>query len=564
MNHINQNHQVGKAPFGTVRRSVLGAFLLLFFLYACKPEETVDPETRLFRPVLAKPLSATLNTVIVNMANMKAATKYSIEVSRDTFKTADYKFDVDTNLFVIDSKLLKGENLLWNTNYQIKATARAANATFDSKASDLGGVRTEKFPSILKAPTSADLLDAIVRVTWNVSGLPVTKIKVFAITDLKLAKSLAEYDVTAAEQKAGLKIISKLSPSTTYQIAIYSDAVLRGWENFTTIPSGVNLASPNVINLSESDNVNALQTAFTDAKEGSIIVLKKGNTYNAPVSATISKSVTITSAYGFGEQKAKILTTSNLIIADNSNIDYIRFIDVEVQGSDIAASYVFNPNQAGTVNIKELSFDNCVLNNMRGVLRIRNKTYITNYTIKNSIVHRIGNYGLLTADTDGAAGAAIENITFTNSTFSKINVFLTSRQNSKTVTISDCTLNELATNNGSLFTWRGAAGLNNVTDGITIKNSIFGPAWDEAKTKVLTVRGKSSGLASTGFTVLNTYATSDFAFVAGTEIGGFPSNTYAKTSDNLWVDAYNALNFNFKDATFAGRKDSGDPRWRVK
>ncbi len=97
----------------------------LVAFFACKPEEEITAETRLFRPVLNKELSAKNNTIIVNMGNIKAATGYTVEVSRDTFKTTDYTFKVDTNYVIVDETLLKGESLYWNTTYQVRAKAHA-------------------------------------------------------------------------------------------------------------------------------------------------------------------------------------------------------------------------------------------------------------------------------------------------------------------------------------------------------------------------------------------------------------------------------------------------------
>lgn len=548
-----------------IKQSIMLAILALGFMFACKPEEEITAETRLFRPVLNKDLSAKNNTIIVNMANIKAAVGYTVEVSRDTFKTVDYKVDVDTNYVVLDQTLLKGESLFWNTQYQVRATAHAANTQYDSKVSDLGGVRTEKFPTIMITPTASDVIDVAARVRWATGSTVITKVKVFAKTDLKLATPLASYDVTDAEQKAGFKIINKLVPLTTYQLAIYSaDGAIKGWDNYTTIQRAVDTTQPNVIDLSENDDPTALNTALANVVEGGIIVLKKGATYVMPTNS-FTKSVTITSAYGFGDQKTIITTSGGGNIGTGANIAYLRFSNIEFIGADIAASYIFNPNISTTTTIGELSFDNCVISNMRGVLRIRAKVFITNYIIKNSIVHQIGNYGVLTTDTDGDAQAAVDNILFQTSTFSKINIFLVSRQNSKSVVIEDCTLSEIATNQGSLFQWRGTAGVrSNVTGGIRINNCIFGHAWDQAGTSLLTVRGKSAGLEATTFTVLNTYTTSDFGYVIGTEIPGLPSNAYTKKATDLWVSPYSGLNFNFKDTAFSGRRDSGDPRWRVK
>ena len=536
----------------------------LVAFFACKPEEEITAETRLFRPVLNKELSAKNNTIIVNMGNIKAATGYTVEVSRDTFKTTDYTFKVDTNYVIVDETLLKGESLYWNTTYQVRAIAHAAKVELDSKVSDLGSVKTEKFPSIMATPTAADVIDVAARIRWTTGGVSVAKVKVFAKTDLKLATPLAQYNVSEADQKAGSTIVSKLNPLTTYQLAIYAaDGTIKGWDNFTTISRAVDTSSPNVIDLSENDDPTALNTALLNVVEGGIIVLKKGATYTMPVN-NFAKSVTITSAYGFGEQKTIITTSGGGNIATGVTLDYIRFSNIEFIGADIGGSYIFNPNIATLTTVKELSLDNCIASNMRGLLRIRGKFFATNFIIKNSIIHQIGTYGVLTTDTDGASNAAVDNIIFQKSTFSKINIFLTSRQNSNSVLIEDCTLSEVATNSGSLFNWRGAAGLRNVTNGIKISNCIWGHAWDQAGTAVLAVRGKSAGLDLTNITVLNTYTTGDFSYVAGTEISGLPSFTYTKKASELWVSPYTGLNFNFKDTSFPGRKDTGDPRWRVK
>ena len=159
----------------------------------------------------------------------------------------------------------------------------------------------------------------------------------------------------------------------------------------------------------------------------------------------------------------------------------------------------------------------------------------------------------------------MDNLVIKNSTLSKIKAFLTSRTNSQSILIDACTINEFALPDGIVFRWRGAVGtLSNVLNGITITNTIWGPAWDEAKTGKLTVRGIYAGLEATNWTMTNTYATSDFAFTPGSEIPGFPPLAYSKKSSDLWVDAYNGLDFNFKDAGFSGKTNCGDPRWRVK
>lgn len=532
-------------------------------LAACEKEVTYE-KTRLFRPVLNEELKAVGNSIIVNMGNIKEAVSYTIELSRDTFATIDYTIQADTNYVVIDDALLNGDPLFWNTLYQVRVTAHAADPQYDSKVSDLGNVRTERFPSILNIPEPADVIDVAARVSWQVAGAAVTKIRTFTTSDLKLTTPLAEFDVDAAAQANGEFIVTGLDPETAYQIAIYSGTTLRGWETYLTLERAVDPNDPNVIDLSTSEDPDAVVNAVTTATDGQIILVKKGFQYNLP-SAALDKSITIRGAYGFGTQKAILYTTGNWNVADGATVDHIRFIDLELRGEDIGGDYVFNPNNSNVTTINELTFDNCIINTFRGIIRIRSKVFLKKYTINNCIVHHIGGYGILTTDTDGDGNAAVDDIALTNSTFSKIHSFMTSRQNSQSILIDACTMSELADPDGIVFRWRGTAGLlSNVLNGITITNTVWGHAWDEGMTGNLAVRGIYAGLEATSFNIVNTYATSDFAFTAGSEIPGFPALTYNGTAANLWKDPYTGLDFNFKDSGFAGKYDSGDPRWRAK
>lgn len=536
---------------------------LVLVLAACEKEQTYE-KTRLFRPVLNEDLRAEGNTIIVNLAKIKEATSYTLQISRDTFLTIDYTVESDTNYVELNSEVLNGDELLWNTLYQVQVTAHAADPAYDSKVSDLGSVRTERFPSILHIPGPDDVIDVAARVSWEVAGAAVTKIKTFLPSDLQLNTPLATFDVDAGAQAAGEFIVTGLDPETGYQIAIYSGETLRGWETYTTLAQAVDPNDPNVINLSDSEDPDAVVNAIPGAMDGQIILLKKGVQYNLP-SDPLDKSITITAAYGFGSQKAILFTTGNWNIADGASIDHVRFIDVELRGEDIGGDYVFNPNTTNVTSVNELSFDNCIIGTFRGIIRIRGKMFVKNYTINNSIVHHIGGYGVLTTDTDGADNAAFDNITLTNSTFTKINSFMTSRQNAQSLVIDACTMSELASPDGIVFRWRGNAGeFSNVLNGISITNTIWGHAWDEGASGNLAVRGIYAGLEATSFNIVNTYATGDFAFTAGSEIPGFPSITYGGSAAQLWVDPYDTMDFNIKDSGFAGKYDAGDPRWRVK
>lgn len=536
-------------------------FILIggILLNACQKDDDGFERTRLFRPVLNEPLSSMENTIIVNMAKLREASSYTLEVSRDTFRNIEYTVVSDTNYVVINRELI-GEELFWNTLYQVRATAHAEDPQFDSKVADLGNVRTQRFPTILNVPKAFDVTDVAARVTWTRAGAPVTGIKVFAGNDLRLENPLFdEIPVSQEEQEEGEIIVEGLEPSTEYQIAIYSEDQLRGWVRYSTKVADIDPNAPGVIDIRDNESRDAVSNAVASAPDGAIILVKRGVTYDFPQD-NLDKSITIRAAYGFGEQKAMLFTTGNWDIANGSNINHIRFIGLELRGEDYTGDYVFNPNRSD-IYVGELLFDDTKITNFRGVMRIRGTIEVNDYVIRNSVVDSIGSYGLLTTDTNPSdpPTARVNNIRFVNSTFSKIQVGITSRNNSQSILIESCTFANFVSSGNYIFRYRGGDGNNNVLNGIEIRNSIFGHGWDESNGDNVAVRGMD-GLENTTFQFVNVYSTSDFEF-SGNEIPGFPVGNYSRTQDQLWVNPDNN-NFNFRDPGFPGRFDTGDPRWR--
>lgn len=539
--------------------------LALAVIIGCsKDEDPVFEKTRLFRPVLNEPLMALQNTIIVNMGNIREATSYTIDVSRDSFATIDYTLTSDTSYVIIGDGNLGGDNLFWNTTYQVRAQAHAADPQYDSRVAEFGSVRTQRFPSILNVPSAFDVTDMAARVTWLKAGAPVTRVKIFTPNDLQLANPLSEHNVSSEEDALGEKIVTGLDPESTYQIAIYSGAngeTLRGWIGYTTLPRGIRADDPGVTDLTMNEDPTALGLAVAAANDGDIILLKKGIVYDFP-GDNLAKSITIAGEMGFGPQKATMFTTGNWNIEGGASIDHIRFINMELRGEDPGGDYVFNPNNGDLTTVGELLFDDCIVTTFRGIIRIRGAVMIDKYTINNSIVHNIGGYGVFTTDTDGEGKAAIQNVTYTNTTFSKINTFITSRQNSSSITFDNCTFSEFTTTGGRFFRYRGSDGFNNVLNGVSITNCIFGHGWDEGESGAYDVQFIAQGLSGTSFNLSNNYGTEKFEMRAGTELAGFPGLRYNGSAEELWVDPYSGLDFTIKDGTFSGRLTSGDPRWR--
>ena len=535
--------------------------ILVGILSSCSKDEPVYEKTRLFRPVQNADLKATANVIIVNLAKIKEAISYKVEVSQDSFVTVLYTFVSDTNYILINQATV-GEELDYNSLYQVRVLANAASSEYNSKVALLGSVRTERFPSIQLLPRIFDVTDVKARARWTPSGAAISQVKTFAKDDKKLTKPLATYTVSAAENTSGEKIIDKLTPNTSYQVAIYSGNTIRGWVDYKTLVADVNPADPNVINLSESEDPSALASAVAAAADGNIILLKKGIRYDIPTDP-LNKSITIKGAYGLVPERTEVFSKGDWKVTPGAKINYIIFDNIDFIGLDMGAHYAFNISNSGTPTvIKDLKFLNCTIKNVRGIIRLRSTSFITNLTISNSIVYDIGNYGLFTCDSDGTDQAAIDNVLLENSTFYRMTIFVTSRQNCQSFIIKSCTFSEFTEQGQQTFRFRGAAGKSDIINGLTISGCIWGHGWDPAKTGGTLVSFSKDGLKNTTISVTNTWATSDFGVVAGTEMPGFPSLTYGKPAASLWVSPYMA-NFNIGDAGFTGKYDSGDPRWRT-
>ncbi|MBN1820343.1 MAG: DUF5123 domain-containing protein [Prolixibacteraceae bacterium] len=525
----------------------------LIVMIACNKEEDF-PRTRLFQPVLNEDLYSVDNTIIVNLGNMKEAQSYTIEVSRDSFLTTLYSFSSDTNLVVIDKNTV-GEDLLWFTVYQVQATAHADDALYDSKPSFLGSVRTAKFPSNMGTPTLFDILDTRARVFWTPAGASITSIKVFAGDDERLTNPLAEYELTVEEQAAHEKIVGGLTAATSYQIAIYSGETLRGWEIYNTREAFV--SGDNVLDLSGIDTVVNLAAVLPDVADGTIVILEGGKTYLAGGYA-FDKSISFVAGYSFTPSLPVIDCSTNFNLSDGANVDYVTFKDIHLTApGGFGSRYVFNIDQSGTMG--EIKFESCVIRTLRGICRMKGGDgTLDKYTFYDCRIDSIYGYALLSVDKNTWQ---CNDILLQNSTISKTQYFLVSRNNSNSVVIDGCTINEAPEKGRQLFRWR-ESGQDDVFNGVTITNTIIGHGWNMTGETDFAIDG-FDGMANTNWTIVNSYTTADFTYGVGKdEIPGLPVGNYSGTVEDLWVDPANA-DFNFKDTGFAGKGDSGDPRWRI-
>lgn len=524
--------------------------LCSIIIHSCEKEEETAMMHRLFQPVLKEDLYSRGNSIIVDFEKMKNTSGYLIEVSRDSFETTLYSFQVDTN-YVEINKDLTGEDLLWFTIYQVQATSISDDPQYNSYASLLGSVRTQKFPSNMVPPTQFDVLDTRARVNWIPSGAAITKVEVFAADDERLANPLSEFDVTSDDN--GSKIVSGLDPSTTYQIAIYSGSDIRGWEAYTTREPLV--SGDNVIDLTGNSGEVDLADALSGATDGGFVILEGGKTYLAG-GYQFDKSLTFMSGYSFTPALPIIDCSSNFNIVDGSNIGQILFKEIEFTAPlGFDSKMLMNIDQNGTID--EIKFESCHIHHLYGIARLAAGTGTLNkFTVTDCIIDSINGYGVFTGD---IATWACNDIVVENSTISRAIRFISLKSNVNSILVDGCSANECPKNGSILFYGNSGISANN----IQVNNSIWGHAWDVTGGENYALLGIQYQVTSAYWNAANTWVTGDLSLQYATlGIPGMPGPVYSGAANDLWVDPVNN-DFNFKDTGFAGKGDSGDPRWRI-
>jgi hypothetical protein len=248
--------------------------------------------------------------------------------------------------------------------------------------------------------------------------------------------------------------------------------------------------------------------------------------------------------------QAVINISSNFNITAGATIDSIAFKDVSLLTGDYQNKYVFNIDQS--CNIGKLIFESCRSEMVRGFVRIKAGTaIIDNFIINKCVIDSVRDYGVINVD---IATSKVNNIFIQKSTIYKAEKFITSKNNSNSITIENCTLNEVP-RGGNYFIDYSTSGTNNIAQPIVIKNCIIGIGKDNAGNRDVRGYRAASGVS---FDVSGTYATADYLSTNAT--GPLPNLIpYPKKSTELWKDPFNG-DFTIIDNSFP-KSSAGDPRW---
>lgn len=520
-------------------------------LVACNKTKDV-PEVNLPRMFTPTGIQITLAQTQVridwspSLFSQSKQVEYTVEVSRDSsFQAATaYSTTADTTFVIVtDSDITIRQRYF----ARVKANASGSTAASNWFVSN-GFTMTGEQIFIVPVP-EADIIDNAVILRWIITP---------GITKLVMTPqggSPFDIVITAGDNTAGFKLIQNLLPSTVYSAEIFEGTRSKGLLSFSTKAT---ITGASIIDLR---GITGRPSVLTDTlpiiPSGSIIILKRGQTYNITSATSLNKSMTILSGADFIPELATIFLGNNFNLTAGAAIDSLVFKDLNMFTDNYAAKYVFNINQVGTIG--KVKFENVFGNSFRGFFRMQTGgagTKVTDFIMKNCNIDSLRDFSLVNTNNSNT----VTNIDISNTTISNARKVIDHRSpGSNSIKFTNCTFYNLPGGGpagGGAFYFIDIDVQNSATP-VSITNCIFGKSWDDQGLGN-DVRGIRVGGATT-VSVSNSYQTSDFISTNATyQISGLLP--YAGTSLNLFTAPDNG-NFKIKDNSFPGRNNSGDPRW---
>lgn len=463
---------------------------------------------------------------------------YTVEVSQDSLfqEPAEFSAVTDTTGIIITN-----EDIAVRRKFFARIKTNAKNSTAESNWLVSSGFSIRGTQLFL----SANVIEESAILKWQKrSGL--SKIVVASKKGPAMEVVINDKDLDTSNPEVGAKRIDGLAGGTDYTAELFSGKISMGLLQFKT-QSAIN--SANLVDLTGINDPDILTNKLKNKEvpAGGTILLSRGMIYNISSEILLDRSISIVSKSSFDAPAPVLYLTSNFNIEAKAEIDSIIFRNITLRGSDFSSKYAFNLNNDGRIG--KILFEYCYAETFRGFARLQNKKLaIGAFSVKNSVITNIGNYGVINVD---GTDASIADITIERSTIYKADMIIVSKQNSNSVNIISSTIHNAPAEGKYLIDYSQSSS-NNVTNGIKITDCIIGSGL--LKKSVRGIRANSAAVV----TVKGTYSTSDY-IVSGNALPNLIN--YSGTSEDLFVDSGNG-NFKIKDPGFSGAASSGDPRWR--
>jgi hypothetical protein len=534
---------------------LVAAIMFSSVFVACNDEEELGEAPRLFRPVTEGESGG--QWIKLSWDYLTMSDYYQVELSRDSFLT------IDKTILAESSPLLIETDIEWDTEYQVRI--KAVGDGLESEFYVCENVVVPDYPTLLQDIPSSDIIDNAVIVRWiSDDAVPFTSLEFIDANN-----EVYSVELTNGNLADGFVMVDGLNAAMNYIVKIYSDDVYRGKKKFGTkaaqeFENPVDLRELSV----EESNAYITQTFIDGLESNTTVVLKGGQNYTIP-SIAFSKNIKFVTGLSFyGKAKftlGTLASSGNFNFAAGATLDKVEFEGIDfVTGADKTTSnfggrYVFNTNPSTLATVTDvISFENCSMRYLRGVLRAQSNVDINHVKVNNCVLDSIGGYGVINGDN---TNSFVRNMTLTNSTVTHAEKILVNSKSptSGNIIVSNCTFNWTPTGPGNYYLDFGAQV---ISGEVVMTNCILASVYNPAASQTCNgFRSSTNVIAAEG-----NYRTADMSwtFKTGTtdQYNGsiIEATLYNKVFTELWNDPAK-MDYTFKDTKFEGKATAGDPRW---
>lgn len=527
--------------------TLITSLIVLLVLNSCKDVDPVIDELsydRTFTPIGLEAEISNVTTVTLKWDAVKDVDHYVVKIYLGTdFNEANLMDSTDvtdpTRVYLLPAG---------DTQFSAKIKA----------VSSIEGIADSKWTYILFKSAKENLFTGYKVVMTGLGSLKISWTPGKEVTKINFSNHGDDltFNITAQEALAGTKEITGLTNGLN-EISLLNGTFVRGTQNY--------VLEGDVLLESGSD----IRAAIDALSAGGVIILRNGGSYGFEGNYTVTKSfklkglhtddlpvlynITTTDVYHMFNIGSG-LTTSDSLVFENLNIS--GYNDNTIGSVKLRGMF---DQQLIPCNLGSVKFYNCVIRNFdRHVIRLRGDfAQVVNLVEMDNCVmydyaYGTNVYGVINSST---TLGTINNIKITNSTIYHAKGALVNYQNGtscQSVIISNCTINDICQDSSPRY----IVDFNNntATGTINISNCIFG--------SIGTI-SNPSGIRSNQMTLSITgcYYTSDLIENALNYTIKDKMTSYSGASTALWTDPANGI-FTFLDAGFAGKTNTGDPRWR--
>ena len=507
------------------------------------PDFDVDESyNRLFSPVSFDATDETSTTVYFTWKNIPAASYYIIELSltedfAEVCKTYGENQEITTNAYT-------ASGLTPNTDYWARVKCMSTQGIPESKYSQVITFTTKKLVNV----EFSTLADATwISLSWDVPEGSFNTLTKLVLKDA--AGTLVESVEDAAELANNTYLFENLSPLTAYHWEAYDGETLFDEGDVTTLPDVLPGTDIIEIDNTTTENINTLIANTTQGNiqikiaAGTNLTVTTDDGSETGLIIPVGKSVTIKGVVS--EENRTNLPTITMKEFSFTQMPSLTLENVHIIGAGTQSSYLIK-GEADQSQLDKIEIDNCIIENMRGVLSLRSTSPLApEVTINNTTIKNLKDYGVF--QSEASTGGGYKSIVVTNSTFDGVQYLLRAKNTPtayNVISFTNCTFSK------TVLDGKYLVDLNTATNPLTtfeFVNCIFGSAY--SGTPKVTK-------APTTPTFTNCYKTTDFA---PSSMAGV--NDYAGSAADLFTDP-SVGNFLIKDAAFVGKDSAGDPIWR--